>query len=218
MRCVSCSLQHRNPVQGNPIWRGRNVLPHSTLLAGHLVEFRADLTMKLPPRVEEFSPKLTDPATRQAEPLGDFLVSETDGQRFRDATFRPGLAVQPRIQTDEHFYQVARYGERNALRADLVPSAEPWRCSSLCRRVHGSAEQVALLSSWPLPQPRNWKLLVNQPQHECESEAIRRCIRRGQPFGSQSWVERTASQLGLESTLRAPHRPRKIPRAETAET
>ena len=33
-----------------------------------------------------------------------------------------------------------------------------------------------------------------------------------------SWVERTASQLGLESTLRAPHRRRKIPRAETAET
>ena len=122
------------------------------------------------------------------------------------------------IQTDEYFYQVARYVERNALRADLVASAEEWRWSSLWRRVHGSAEQVALLSGWPLPQPRNWKSLVNQPQHECEIEAIRRCIRRGQPFGSRSWVERTANQLGLESTLRAPHRTRKTPRAETAET
>ncbi|MCY2990073.1 MAG: hypothetical protein NTY19_19695 [Planctomycetota bacterium] len=115
-------------------------------------------------------------------------------------------------------YQVARDVERKALWADLIPSAEEWRWSSLWRRVHGSAEQVTLLGGWPLPQPWNWKSLVNQPQHECEIEAIRRCIRRGQPFGSQSWVERIASQLGLESTLRAPHRPQRIPRAETAET
>jgi len=122
------------------------------------------------------------------------------------------------VETDEHFYQVARYVERNALRADLVPSAEAWRWSSLWRRVHGSAEQRALLSRWPVPQPRNWKSLVNRPQHEGEVEAIRRCLRRGQPYGSQVWVESTASQLGLESTLRAPHRPRKVQQSETAET
>jgi putative transposase len=121
------------------------------------------------------------------------------------------------VETDEYFYQVVRYVERNALRADLVPSAEEWRWCSLWRRVHGSGAQVALLSSWPLPRPRNWKSLVNQPQHEGEIEAIRRCIRRGQPYGSRPWVEKTASQLGLESTLRAPHRPRKILRAETDE-
>ena len=122
------------------------------------------------------------------------------------------------VETDEYFYQVARYVERNALLADLVPSAEAWRWSSLWRRVHGSAEQRALLSRWPVPQPRNWKSLVNQPQHEGEVEAIRRCLRRGQPYGSQVWVASTASQLGLESTLRAPHRPRKVLQSETAET
>jgi len=121
------------------------------------------------------------------------------------------------VETDEYFYQVVRYVERNALRADLVPSAEEWRWCSLWRRVHGSGEQVALLSSWPLPRPRKWKSLVNQPQHEGETEAIRRCIHRGQPYGSRPWVERTASQLGLESTLRAPHRPRKTLRGETDE-
>jgi putative transposase len=122
------------------------------------------------------------------------------------------------VETDEYFYQVARYVERNALRADLVPSAEAWRWSSLWRRVHGSAEQRALLSRWPVPQPRNWKSLVNRPQHEGEVEAIRRCLRRGQPYGSPTWVASTASQLGLESTLRAPHRPRKVQQSETAET
>ena len=37
------------------------------------------------------------------------------------------------IQEDDHFYTVARYVERNALRANLVPRAEQWRWSSLYR-------------------------------------------------------------------------------------
>ena len=96
LRCVLCSLQHRNPIQGTPIWRGRNVLPHLAFLARHLVEFRTDFTVKFPPRVKELSAKLTDPASGQAEHPRDFLVSEPDGQRFRDATFRLRLAAQPR--------------------------------------------------------------------------------------------------------------------------
>jgi putative transposase len=31
------------------------------------------------------------------------------------------------VQTDEHFLMVARYVERNALRAKLVRRAEEWR-------------------------------------------------------------------------------------------
>ncbi len=76
-------------------------------------------------------------------------------------------------------------------------------------------EQLAFLSHWPAPQPRNWESLVNQPQSEGEIETIRRCVRRGQPYGCPPWVDRTASQLGLESTLRTPHRPRRTPRTWT---
>ena len=47
-------------------------------------------------------------------------------------------------------------------------------------------------------------------QTEVEVEAIRRYVARGQPYGGGDWVRRTAQELGLESTLRAPHRPRKI--------
>ena len=62
-----------------------------------------------------------------------------------------------------------------------------------------------------VPYPRGWCKLVNEPQTESEVEAIRRCVARGQPYGGEDWVRRTAGQLGLESTLRAPHRPRKTP-------
>jgi REP element-mobilizing transposase RayT len=54
-----------------------------------------------------------------------------------------------------------------------------------------------------------WPDLVNQPQTEGELEAIRRSVRRGQPYGNEDWVGKTAQQLALESTLRARGRPRK---------
>jgi putative transposase len=113
------------------------------------------------------------------------------------------------VEAEDYFYQVARYVERNALRAGLVERAEAWRWSSLWRRLAGTSEQQRLLSVWPVPYPRDWSKFVTAPQTEAEVDAIRRCVVRGQPFGGAEWVQRTAKQLGLESTLRAPHRPRK---------
>lgn len=112
------------------------------------------------------------------------------------------------VQADDYFYQVTRYVERNALRAKLVKRAEQWRWSSLWRRLHGSSDQRRLLSSWPLPRPRAWQDLVNAPQTEAELEAIQRSVTRGQPFGDEAWVKRTANHLGLESTLRRRGRPK----------
>jgi putative transposase len=55
--------------------------------------------------------------------------------------------------------------------------------------------------------PHGWKDLVNQPQTEIELEAIRRSVARGQPYGSDSWRKQTATDLGLESTMRSRGRP-----------
>ena len=90
------------------------------------------------------------------------------------------------VETDEHYYQVARYVERNALRAGLVERAEDWQWSSLWRRERGTAEQRRWLSVWPVAHPRSWVEHVNQPQTEAELESLRRCVTKGQPFGSQS--------------------------------
>jgi len=113
------------------------------------------------------------------------------------------------VAEEEYFYQLVRYVERNALRAGLVQRAEAWRWSSLWRRTSGTPEEKQLLGTWPVLYPRGWCKLVNEPQTEAELDAIRRCVARGQPYGGEKWVRRTAEQLGLESTLRAPHRPRK---------
>jgi putative transposase len=112
------------------------------------------------------------------------------------------------VETDEHFYKVARYVERNALRANLVKEARAWRWSSLWRREAGTPAQRRILARWPLPCPRDWAQLVDRPQTDAEVEAIRRCVARGQPFGDSSWAETCARQLQLEFTLRPRGRPR----------
>ena len=113
------------------------------------------------------------------------------------------------VETDEYFYQVARYVERNALRAKMVEHAEDWRWSSLGCRVHGTRKEKAILGDWPLRRPRGWRRMVNQPQTEAELKALRRSVHRSQPYGSDDWVKRAAVTLGLESTLRPRGRPKK---------
>jgi putative transposase len=112
------------------------------------------------------------------------------------------------IQEDEHFLTVARYVERNALRARLVRRAENWRWSSLHRWIRGNAEDQSLLSAWPLARRPSWVEHVNEPMTEGELSAIRRSVERGNPYGAESWSNRTVRRLGLETTLRPRGRPK----------
>jgi putative transposase len=113
------------------------------------------------------------------------------------------------VQTDAHFLTVARYVERNALRANLVRRAQNWRWGSLWRQCKGDAKARAILSAWPVARPRHWLGYVNRPETVQELEALRRSVQRGRPFGSEPWQARTAKRLSLESTLRPRGRPRK---------
>lgn len=112
------------------------------------------------------------------------------------------------VEEDDHFYSVCRYVERNALRAKLARRAEDWAWSSLggSRHTEAAAESPPL-SPWPVPRPRAWLSLVNEPQTEAELEALRVSIQRGRPFGSPRWQKRTAKRLGLEFTFRPRGRP-----------
>lgn len=135
-------------------------------------------------------------------------------QRWQRAKLRVGYGhlYQGRfksfpIESDEHFYCVVRYVERNALRAGLVQRAEDWKWGSL--HQHAWAARGPLLAEWPLPEPSDWIEQVNLPQTEAELEAIRRSVRRGSPYGNTAWTELAAEQLGLQSTLHRRGRPNK---------
>jgi putative transposase len=112
------------------------------------------------------------------------------------------------IEEDEHFYTACRYVERNALTASIVRRAEDWRWGSLWARRQGEPKLKALLSEWPLPRPREWVKMVNQPMTEREVEKIRVCIARNRPYGNESWQAAQARSLGLAHTLRSEGRPK----------
>jgi REP-associated tyrosine transposase len=112
------------------------------------------------------------------------------------------------IQEGGHLRTVCRYVERNALRAELVRAAQTWRWSSLWQRVQG---HTSWLSDWPEGRPglATWLTYVNGVETEAELTALRRSVVRGAPYGEQPWTQRTATKLGLESTLRPRGRPMK---------
>lgn len=113
------------------------------------------------------------------------------------------------VQHDAHFLAVSRYVEANALSGKLVQRAEDWRWGSLWRVQRGKADRPPHLHSWPVPRPSNWLSYVNQPAEAAEVAGLRRCARRGSPYGDEVWVAGVADQLGLQSTLRPRGRPAK---------
>ena len=59
-----------------------------------------------------------------------------------------------------------------------------------------------------MPRLPNWVRRVNEPLRDKELAAVRWSVKRGNPFGHETWVESIARRLNLESTLRPRGRPR----------
>jgi putative transposase len=143
--------------------------------------------------------------------MSDFLrwVTLTHTQRYHAhyGSSGQGHVYQGRfksfpIQDDDHFFVVARYVERNAVRANLVVRTEDWHWGSLFRWLSQPEPNPKLLTAWPIARLPNWVKRVNEPLSEREIDAVRWSLKRGSPFGSETWVDSTARRLDLESTLR----------------
>ena len=112
------------------------------------------------------------------------------------------------VQTDAYLLNLIMYVERNAKRANLVERAEDWRWSSVWRREYGSEKQRKYLSEWPIEMPDEYISFLNEAQTEDEEEAIRKSVRKGNPYGDGVWMMKTIKKYGLESTLRKVGRPK----------
>ncbi|HET6248883.1 MAG TPA: transposase [Tepidisphaeraceae bacterium] len=110
-------------------------------------------------------------------------------------------------EEDAHFTTVARYIERNAVRAGIVRRAEQWRWSSLGQKATLETPLIPL-AAWPVRRRRNWIDWVNQPQTAAEEAALRHCLSHSRPFGSAQWTAKMESLLGL-GPFRKTGRPKK---------
>lgn len=111
------------------------------------------------------------------------------------------------IQSDDHFLTVARYVERNPVRAGLVERVQDWRWSSAWHRCNNC--DVNLVDPWPSPRPDDWLILANEIQNQIHLSRVRESVARNRPFGEETWSRDTAARLHLEHTLRQQGRPRK---------
>lgn len=107
------------------------------------------------------------------------------------------------VETSEYLLTVCRYVERNPVRAGLVERAEQWQWSS------AASSKSARLHKWPIPRPERWAEWVNADERPEEVEALRRSVGKGQPFGSESWVQQSVTRWKLGMTLRDRGRPPK---------
>ncbi len=115
------------------------------------------------------------------------------------------------VQADEHFLTLCRYVERNAFAAGLCAEPDQWRYGSLYRWRYGTAAEKALLTAWPIARHANWIQHVRTDFSKAEQKQIDWSMKRGVPFGNETWVESTARKFGLESTMRPHGRPKKLP-------
>lgn len=112
------------------------------------------------------------------------------------------------VQTDTHLLTVLKYIERNPVRARLSRSVENWKWGSAHRRIFGTKKQKSILGESPMPLPRAYRAWVNDPESTEDTASVRESIRKGIPYGMDSWRSSMVEQHDLTYTLREPGRPK----------
>ncbi|TWT66606.1 transposase [Allorhodopirellula solitaria] len=163
---------------------------------------------------------------RQDGRMGKLLgwVSATHTSRYNAHNQRVGMGHLYQgpfksfpCQADEHFLTVCRYVERNALSSKLVSNAEDWQFGSLHRWHSGNNRDSPWLTPWPMRRPPHWLRRVNASLSKKELDAIENAIKRGCPYGSKDWMERTCERTGIWSTMRPRGRPRSKAQVEAVQ-
>lgn len=112
------------------------------------------------------------------------------------------------VQRDTHLLTVLKYIERNPVRARLKKRAEDWRWGSAYRRINGKSKEKKLLAELPVDLPRNYRNWINEPEPSEALSVVRESIRKGIPYGMESWRSRMIERHNLAQTLREPGRPK----------
>jgi putative transposase len=131
-------------------------------------------------------------------------------QRYNRAHGLEGRVWQGRykafpIEDDGHLLTVLRYVERNAVRANLVSSARHWPWCSAAWRT-GPASRRAIIVEPTVALPADWVHLVDLPQTAAEVEALRACVNKQAPYGSEAWIDASRDCEGFRRA-RLPGRP-----------
>ena len=113
------------------------------------------------------------------------------------------------VENDKYLLMLVKYVERNPVRAKLVRACENWQWGSAWRRINGTKEQKKLLAPSPTPLPHGYLKWINSTDDKDDLFSIRHSVNKGVPYGKERWVEKMVATHDIETTLRAPCRPRR---------
>ena len=113
------------------------------------------------------------------------------------------------VENEQYLWAVARYIERNPLKAGLATSAEVYRWSSAKAHVTGAHDPLLSADSWLSSQERNAYREFLYTEDDESDNAIRKATNSGRPFGSESFVDMLEFRLNQTLKPRRPGRPRK---------
>jgi putative transposase len=103
---------------------------------------------------------------------------------------------------------VARFVERNPVRAKLVACAEDWPWSSA--RAHLSGRDDCLVKVAPLlAMISDWRVLLNSARPEGELKELRSHGRTGRPLGDETFLDRLEGLVGRVLKPQKGGRPKK---------
>ncbi len=130
-------------------------------------------------------------------------IGEAHRRYTRHVNFREGVRghfFQERfhsfpVQKDRHLIAVAKYIERNPVRAGLVKNSEDYAWSSAKHHVHGHHDPLVIRS--PISDmTSDWRKTLAALDDGQELKAVRLRIMTGRPMGKEGWVGRLEKRFG----------------------
>lgn len=112
------------------------------------------------------------------------------------------------IESEQYLWAVARYIERNPLKAGLGVRAETYRWSSAKAHLAGIHDPVLDATPWLTPEEQGaYVEFVGEEDGEVDN-AIRSATRTGRPFGTEQFIDQLEFKLNQSVRPGKPGRPR----------
>jgi putative transposase len=156
---------------------------------------------------------LAVPETETSLSRGIGMTNQMYTQYFNRRLQQSGRIWQNRffscvVENEQYLWAVARYIERNPVKAGLAANAEEYQWSSAKAHVLGAYDPLLPADSWLSTHDRNaYKEFVHMEDEETD-KAIRRATNSGRPFGSESFVGMLELKLNQVLKPKKPGRPR----------
>lgn len=116
------------------------------------------------------------------------------------------------VEQESHLWAVARYIERNPVKAGLIDRVEDYRWSSAKAHLSGGKDPLlSATSTWLSSRKRKSYAEFVRLADDKADEAIRSSTRTGRPFGSEKFIDTLEARLRQPLRRRRPGRPPKNP-------